>query len=191
MFKHIKEESEEAIIEKDSEKKDLPKDKKRHHQSTTSMTNIIPENPPPKVSRTHKTNETPPAKTSKIPKLNTFTDSAVRNTSRPSKFHTSQIESIPIKSSSPKFLRSSTAIKKIERTDKLLIKEAISKGDILDPFDLLEPVYEEVQKEPKPAAITNKVKEVSKSVSIKRNIQKKVKKRKISDRDEVMNYFHM
>lgn len=77
-------------------------------------------------------------------------------------------------------------MKKIERADKTLIKEAISKGDILDPFDLLEPVYEEVQKEPKPPCTPNKTKEATKNVPVKKGVQKKVKKRKISDdRDEV------
>lgn len=120
-------------------------------------------------------------KASKISKLNAYTD--VKKFSKLSKVHSSHIETSSLNTVSSKVLRSNSSMRKVERTDKLLIKDAISKGDILDPFDLLEPVYEEVQEEP---VIANKAKDSNKTVSLKKNVQKKVKKRKISDdRDEV------
>lgn len=57
-------------------------------------------------------------------------------------------------------------------------KEPLSKGGILDPLDLLEPVYEEVTKE----SVPPRIKEI-KNVPVKRG---KLKKRKFSEeREEV------
>lgn len=131
--------------------------------------------------------EAPLVKPVKIPKLNPYNEQAiVKSSLKVAKSNALFVEALPPKPSTSKVLRSSGSLKKIERADKLLIKETISKGDILDPLDLLEPVYEEVQKEPKPPSMLNKAKEINKAVPVKKSVQKKVKKRKISDdRDEV------
>lgn len=153
----------------------------------------MPEASTPKNAKLPKSNiftEPSIIKTSKTPKLNPYNDSPfLKSCSKVPKANAQYTELLPPKATLSKVLRSSGTLKKIERSDKLLIKEAISKGDILDPFDLLEPVYEEVQMEPKPASIPSKVKEANRSVSLKKSVQKKIKKRKISDdRDEVRNF---
>ncbi|XP_060534257.1 uncharacterized protein LOC132706761 isoform X2 [Cylas formicarius] len=95
----------------------------------------------------------------------------------------------PAKSSYPHSPKKFDRNKSSQHSDILKEKEKtpLKKGDMIDPLDLLEPVYEEITKEPPPLlkpAIPLKLREV-KHVPIKRNIGKKVKKRRyVEDREE-------
>lgn len=81
-----------------------------------------------------------------------------------------------------KILKFRNPLRKSDKPSKTVIKELVSKKDILDPFDLLEPIYEEVQKETRTIAPKE-----NKSLPVKKNLAKKVKKRKITEeRDEVL-----
>ncbi|CAH1115312.1 unnamed protein product [Psylliodes chrysocephalus] len=68
-----------------------------------------------------------------------------------------------------------------EKIEKPLPSKDIShKKDFFDPIlDLLEPVYEEVAKDPKPTKAI--VPKDPKNITVRRNVQKKLKKRKITD----------
>lgn len=185
--KTIKEEKkEEPVLE--TEKKETTKDKKRHHHVPVATPSVCFDTSvkTSKLTKASPQSEPVTLKTSKISKPNPYSDSLTpKSFSKVSKPSTSYPEPPLAKPCTSKILRSSCSLKKVDKPDKLLIKESISKGDILDPYDLLEPIYEEVQKE-KPINILNKSKEANKNVAMKRNVQKKVKKRKISDdREEV------
>lgn len=56
--------------------------------------------------------------------------------------------------------------------------------DVLDPLDLLEPVYEELTKDNKPSTSNMKAKESLKLAQIKRHLPKRVKRRRYSDESE-------
>ncbi|KAJ8953714.1 hypothetical protein NQ314_007324 [Rhamnusium bicolor] len=83
------------------------------------------------------------------------------------------------KTNSKSFKSSHTSKKTVEKVHK----ESIKNDDILDPLDLLEPVYEELTKESKPASVPTKFKEC-KSMPIKKGLPKKLKKRKFSEERE-------
>lgn len=61
--------------------------------------------------------------------------------------------------------------------------------DVLDPLDLLEPVYEELTKDNKPSTSNIKQKESPKYAQIKRHIPKRVKRRRYSDESEEVKVF--
>lgn len=75
-----------------------------------------------------------------------------------------------------------------EKIEKPLPSKDIShKKDFFDPIlDLLEPVYEEVAKDPKPTKAI--VPKDPKNITVRRNVQKKLKKRKITDDREEVSY---
>lgn len=84
-----------------------------------------------------------------------------------------------------KLIKFKNPLKKSDKPPKSFSKESVSEKDILDPFDLLEPVYEEVQKEIKSVLPVPKIKE-NKNLPVKKSLAKKVKKRKMTEeRDEV------
>ncbi|KAJ8917348.1 hypothetical protein NQ315_002370 [Exocentrus adspersus] len=91
------------------------------------------------------------------------------------KKRTAQQNIEPTPRTSSRAVRSMYSSRKSERVTKE--KETLSKRGILDPLDLLEPVYEEVTKDTMPPA---KVREV-KSVPVRRG---KLKKRKFTDEHE-------
>ncbi|KAJ8956243.1 hypothetical protein NQ318_014975 [Aromia moschata] len=80
----------------------------------------------------------------------------------------------------PKMPRTS---KSNQRRGEKANREPPKADDILDPLDLLEPVYEELTKESKPSSVQAKLKE-NKFVHAKRGLPKKFKKRKLPEERE-------
>ncbi|KAG5878379.1 hypothetical protein JTB14_020615 [Gonioctena quinquepunctata] len=72
------------------------------------------------------------------------------------------------------------AVRKIDRVEKIN-KEL--KSEFLDPLDLLEPVYEELTKEPTQATTLVKPKEI-KTIPVRRSMTKRLKKRKMTEERE-------
>lgn len=71
----------------------------------------------------------------------------------------------------------------------------LQKGNINDPLDLLQPVYEEIAKVPLPRQAANILKNAKEKggVTIRKTVGRRMKKRKhdLEDRDEVQNRLYI
>ncbi|KAJ8984152.1 hypothetical protein NQ317_017803 [Molorchus minor] len=78
--------------------------------------------------------------------------------------------------SAPRSSKSTKNIHSSNRRNERTIKEPLKMDNILDPLDLLEPVYEELTKHEKPASVPAKFKE-SKAAPVRKSLPKKLKKK--------------